>query len=215
MLPLFSRFRRSIEVLPASLRTLSPQAGLLLTLVAASATASATPITYTLSGNFTGTLGALQLSGPTTFSLTSNTADVQGTPGYTTNTAGISTISADGVTAVFLSPTFGVEAEYFSAAFEDTSATSTFGANAFSYDVPLDILTTVGASYTGDYLSLLNGSTPTSLGALTITGVTGQTTFTTGSPASVAVTPEPSSLLLLGTGAVTAGTLLRRRLHSA
>lgn len=187
------------------LRPLACAAAMSLTLCL-SQTASATPVTYILTGNFLGSLDNVALHGPVTFQLTSDTDNVQDMGGYSVNTSGTSTVTANGITANFLSPSFGVESEYMSAAFMNTSAFD-FAANVFNFDVTPDALTQTALSYTGTYNSLLTAPAQTNLGLLQITGADGNVTFST----LVASTPEPSGLVLLATGLISGAGALRRR----
>lgn len=84
----------------------------------------ADPITYSLQGTFSGSLGALSFSDtPGTFIFQGDDSGKTSLgAGYYTNTQGISTLLLNGVgTAIFLSQTFGVESQMDGAAFYDAA----------------------------------------------------------------------------------------------
>lgn len=176
--------------------------------------AHADPVTYTLSGYFSGTIGSTPFTNTLlVFSMTGDTSNVTTLPGgtYYINTVGESTVTLDGIgTAIFTHPAFGVESQYNdfgrpdSASFydNDNSWAVTVLDSAFNgYN-----LTAPFGPITGEAVDNRLGSEPTSLGSLVILGETGNATFQ-----ATAATPEPSSFALLGTGLLGVVGLVRKR----
>ena len=171
--------------------------------------ARATPVTYTLGGEFSGTLGSTSFKNElATFTFTGDTANTKDLgSGFYADTAGISTFTLNGVkTATFLSPTFGVESEFGAAAFYDFGkpfAAGVYNPGLGSYD-----LSALREPVNG-YFVQEAGTEATSLGALFITGSRTNVTFQ-----ATAATPEPGSLLLLGTGLLGSLGVLRHRVRN-
>lgn len=174
----------------------------------AGADAKASPITYTASGDITGTIGSTSLDGNAfTFVFTADTSGSFLLAGETYQNPSISTsIFISGVGAGQFSETtlVAVNGAIGVAGFEDTSGFSGIIVTNAGFD-GWELVTSIGplsgaASYDA-------GTFTTSLGLLTIAGATNLSFGATVTPG--ASTPEPSSGVLLALG-LAAGTLAKR-----
>jgi hypothetical protein len=172
--------------------------------------AHADPVTYTLTGSFTGSLGAVSfhsLSGTITFAGdTSGITDLGA--GFFTNTA----VQGLG-TATFLSATFGAESQFDGAGFYDIA--NGFGSGIFdpalgNYDLTSPFADTAFLE-TSFPAEVLGATEATTLGDLSLTGDDNSSATFTASVAT-AVVPEPGGLTLLETGLLSiAGMLAGKR----
>lgn len=182
--------------------------------VAGLATAAhASPIVYTYSGVFSGSLGATTFTNQAavfTFRKANTNNIVNTDNAFFTNTQGTGTFRFGTTLATFLSSSFGVESEYGAASFLD--ATTGFAVGEYNELTPYDVLSTYGSPITGDFVSYGNTAEATSLGNLIITGATGQVTFQASAPTTPTTnTPEPAGLMLTGTGLLALAGAARRR----
>ena len=191
-----------------------------LTLTAVSSV-HATPVTYTLTGTFTGTLGTTSFtSTPGTITQMGDTSGVTSLGfGSYSNTTGVSSITLQGIgTASFLSPTFGAFSSTNSASFFD--AMSGFGASLYDpmlgpYDLSApfsDSSSTAILIISSNFLDPDPPTESTSLGVLSFTGDNGSAATFTATADTVTATPEPGSFALLGTGLLGAASLARKRM---
>lgn len=179
----------------------------LVLLFSAAVGAHAGPITYNLHVNVTGTIGTTSFTqASAVISQTGDTSAIFAVNNFVYNDSGTSTITIQGIgTATILDSTFGAFAEphdgrYESLGFYDQNGMFEIGELGADFSYYLD----TGVDSGGSAGSSSNPSESTSLGLLTVTRVGSNGTF-------VAYTPEPTGLVLLGTGAIgLAGTLRRR-----
>ena len=131
-------------------------------------------------------------------------------PGFYQNPGSV-TLNLDGFAPINFDTSFlSVESEYNAASFYDTVTGNALG--VYSEDLGAYDLTTAIDPVTGFFITTSNFSELSSEGLLTITGGTGDFTFSAQPPTQV--TPEPSSLLLLSTGLLGVAGIFRRTLAS-
>ena len=176
--------------------------------------AHALPITYTYSANLSGSLGGTSFTqAVVVFTQMGNTSGISLLPtNVYVNDSGTTTVMIQGIgTATVLSSTFGAYAQQQgqldSLGFFDT--TTNFGVAELGGPVGYDLSTSIISSGSKG-ASGSSGSEATSLGALLITQPAGGIASFT----AVAATPEPSGLVLLGTGVLGVAGVLRRRLRT-
>lgn len=175
-----------------------------------SAAAFAGTITYTESATATGTIGgAAYTDALVTLTLVGDTANVTGGGGFFTNTVGTFMLSIAGVGSGTFTDS-GMEVfdnqGAIAAGFGDLGAggsvLDTFDAAFGAYDLTTAIGPITGANFIRPDLTY-----GTTLGAFTIAAA-GLSTFT----ATTTATPEPGSLMLLGSGVIGLAGLLRRKM---
>lgn len=174
----------------------------------AGADAKASPITYTASGDITGTLGSTSLDGNAfIFVFTADTSGSSLLAGETYLNPSISTsifISGVGMGQFSETTEAAVNGAIGVAGFEDTSGFSGVIVTNAGFD-GWELVTSIGPlSGAASYDS---GTFTTSLGLLTIEGATDLSFGATLTPGTSA--PEPSSGVLLALG-LAAGTLAKR-----
>lgn len=190
-------------------RTLLAVAGLCAISLLGELPASATPVTYSLTGTFSGSLNGVSFANQQgTFLLSSDTSSVLDLNYAFFNSDGTSTFQLGSATPVsFLSSSFGVESEYGAASFMDAS--KNFAVGELNEFTPHDVLT-VANQTTGSFGSYGAYPASTSGGDLILTGATGDLVFQT---ADITAAPEPSSIWLAVTGLAGTAAGLRRKLR--
>jgi hypothetical protein len=179
-----------------------------------SAPAKAGTITYEDQAQASGTLGASSFFDVfVTVEFTGDTANVTGGSGFFSNSVGTATVIVPGVGTATFTDTMDVFDNQFAqaAGIGDStlngSVLDTFHSAFSSYDLKSAIGPLSGAPFFRSDLTY-----GTTAGGLNFSAVTGNSTFTatTGSP-----TPEPASLLLLGSGLVALSGSVRKRLKKS
>ena len=179
-----------------------------------SAPAKAGTITYEDQAQASGTLGASSFFDVfVTVEFTGDTANVTGGSGFFSNSVGTATVNVPGVgTATFTDAMFvGDNQIAMVAGIADStlngSVLDTTNSAFASYDLKSAIGPLSGTPFFRPDLTY-----NTTAGGLNFNAIIGNSTFTatTGTP-----TPEPASLLLLGSGLVALSGSVRKRLNSA